>query len=108
MEGLGGAVECRTDGARLMTGARGGWAGTARIEDIDAAKSILLVGTNPRLEAPVLNARIRKAWLKGAIVAVVGEASDLTYEVHHAGADRAALARLRSEAEGPRTTAPPA
>jgi NADH-quinone oxidoreductase subunit G len=100
VEGLGGRVECRTDGARLPAGPRGGYAGTARIEDIDGAKHILLVGTNPRLEAPVLNARIRKAWGHGAEVAVVGEAADLTYGYRHAGPDRAALARVVREAQG--------
>ena len=49
------------------------------IADIDAARLILLIGTNPRLEAPVLNARIRKAWLHGATVGLIGEAADLTY-----------------------------
>jgi len=91
IEGQGGHVECRTDGARLPAGNRSAYVGTARIEDIDAAKYILLVGTNPRDEAPVLNARIRKAWTKGALVGVVGEAVDLTYDYHHAGTDRAAL-----------------
>ena len=57
VEGLGGAVECRTDGAKLPAGNRAAYVGTARIEDIDAAKRILLIGTNPRNEAPVLNAR---------------------------------------------------
>ena len=55
--GLGGTVECRTDGAKLPAGNRSGYVGTATIADIDAAKRILLVGTNPRVEAPVLNAR---------------------------------------------------
>ncbi|MCY1125928.1 NADH-quinone oxidoreductase subunit NuoG [Frigidibacter sp. RF13] len=91
IEGLGGRVECRTDGARLPEGNRSAYVGTARIEDIEAAKYILLVGTNPRDEAPVLNARIRKAWTKGALVGLVGEAVDLTYDYHHAGTDRAAL-----------------
>ncbi|WP_284165656.1 NADH-quinone oxidoreductase subunit NuoG [Frigidibacter sp. SD6-1] len=91
VEGLGGHVECRTDGAHLPEGNRSAYVGTARIEDIDSAKYILLVGTNPRDEAPVLNARIRKAWTKGALVGLVGEAADLTYAYHHAGTDRAAL-----------------
>jgi NADH-quinone oxidoreductase subunit G len=55
---------------------------------------ILLVGTNPRDEAPVLNARIRKAWLKGARVARIGAAADLTYEVSQVGSDRQALVDL--------------
>ncbi|MFN6976804.1 MAG: molybdopterin-dependent oxidoreductase, partial [Gemmobacter sp.] len=58
VDGMGGAVECRTDGAVLPPGNRGAYAGTARIADIDRARTILLIGTNPRLEAPVLNARI--------------------------------------------------
>ncbi|WP_417205091.1 NADH-quinone oxidoreductase subunit NuoG [Antarctobacter sp.] len=91
IEGQGGVVECRTDGAKLPAGNRSGYVGTAAIEDIDTAKMILLIGSNPRVEAPVLNARIRKAWANGAQVGLVGEAVDLTYDYHHAGAGRAAL-----------------
>ncbi|GHG28399.1 NADH-quinone oxidoreductase subunit NuoG [Paracoccus aerius] len=94
MESLGGNVECRTDGARLPVGNRGAYVGNATIADIDNAKRILLIGTNPRDEAPVLNARIRKAWAHGAQVALIGEAVDLTYDYHHHGADRAALSEL--------------
>jgi NADH-quinone oxidoreductase subunit G len=91
VEGLGGSVECRTDSAKLPVGNRSAYVGTATIEDIDTADKILLVGTNPVLEAPVLNARIRKAWTQGADVTLVGEAVDLTYEYEHMGTDRAAL-----------------
>ena len=91
IEGQGGVVECRTDGAKLEAGNRSSYAGTARIEDIDSAKFIQLIGTNPRTEAPVLNARIRKAWTAGANVGLVGEAVDLTYDYAHVGTDRAAL-----------------
>ena len=94
VEGLGGHIECRTDGARLPAGNRGAYVGTATIEDIDTAAAILLVGTNPRVEAPVLNARIRKAWSRGAMIGLVGPAVDLTYDYTHVGTDRAALASL--------------
>ncbi|MEL7257896.1 MAG: NADH-quinone oxidoreductase subunit NuoG, partial [Pseudomonadota bacterium] len=94
VEGLGGQVECRTDGAKLPMGNRSAYVGTATIEEIDTADKILLIGTNPRLEAPVLNARIRKAWTQGADVVMVGEAVDLTYDYEHMGADRAALAHV--------------
>ncbi|MCC5954946.1 MAG: NADH-quinone oxidoreductase subunit G [Natronohydrobacter sp.] len=94
VEGQGGSVECRTDGAHLPAGNRSGYVGTAAIEDIDHADKVLLIGTNPRLEAPVLNARIRKAWLNGADVVLVGEAADLTYDYEHIGTDRAALAHV--------------
>ncbi len=94
IEAQGGTVECRTDGAHLPAGNRSAYVGTAAIEDIDHADKVLLIGTNPRLEAPVLNARIRKAWLAGADVVLVGEAADLTYEYEHMGTDRAALAHV--------------
>ncbi|WP_417586847.1 NADH-quinone oxidoreductase subunit NuoG [Pararhodobacter oceanensis] len=94
VESLGGSVECRTDGARLPAGNRSGYVGNALIEDIDTAKAIMLIGTNPRLESPVLNARIRKAWLNGAKIGVVGEAADLTYDYHHLGTGRDGLAKL--------------
>ena len=94
IEGQGGSVECRNDGAKLPAGNRAGYVGNARIEDIDSADMILLIGTNPAIEAPVLNARIRKAWLAGARVALIGEPVDLTYEYMHLGSDRAALANL--------------
>ena len=91
---LEGTVECRTDDAQLPLGNRSAYVGNAAIEDIDSAKSILLIGTNPRTEAPVLNARIRKAWLNGAKVARIGETADLTYKVDELGADRVALTNL--------------
>ncbi|MGJ8603924.1 MAG: NADH-quinone oxidoreductase subunit NuoG [Marivita sp.] len=94
IEGQGGKVECRTDGAKLPIGNRSGYVGTASIEDIDTADKILLIGTNPREEAPVLNARIRKAWSAGADVIMVGEAVDLTYDYEHMGTGRAALAHV--------------
>ncbi|MDO5648154.1 NADH-quinone oxidoreductase subunit NuoG [Paracoccus sp. (in: a-proteobacteria)] len=96
VEGLGGTVECRVDGARLPAGNRSAYVGTARIEDIDNAEMIQLIGTNPRDESPVLNARIRKAWSRGAQIGLVGQAVDLTYDYHHAGDDRAALENLSS------------
>ncbi len=87
-------VECRVDGAKLPIGNRYGYVGDAAIEDIDTAGMILLIGANPRVEAPVLNARIRKAWLEGAKVARIGAPDDLTFEVSEFGTGREALAQL--------------
>ena len=84
-------VECRQDAAKLPIGNRAGYVGTARIEDIDAADGVLLIGTNPRDEAPVLNSRIRKAWLAGAHVARIGEPVDLTYPTYDVGTGPEAL-----------------
>ncbi|MPL74836.1 NADH dehydrogenase subunit G [Rhodobacter sp. 140A] len=98
VEGLGGSVECRTDGARLPVGNRSAYVGTAAIADIDNAKQIVLIGTNPRNEAPVLNARIRKAWSHGATVSLIGPEADLTYDYTALGNDRAALAKALAAA----------
>ncbi|AWZ21784.1 NADH dehydrogenase subunit G [Roseovarius sp. TM1035] len=94
IEGQGGHVECRTDSARLPAGNRSGYVGNVRIEDLDTAKNVVLIGTDPRVEAPVLNARLRKAWIKGANITLVGPKVDLTYDYTHAGTDRAALGGL--------------
>ncbi|WP_209425834.1 NADH-quinone oxidoreductase subunit NuoG [Pararhodobacter sp. SW119] len=91
IEGQDGRVECRVDGSKLPAGNRSAYVGTAAIEDIDHARTIWLIGTNPRDEAPVLNARIRKAWLAGAQVNRLGREADLTYDVTECGTDRAAL-----------------
>jgi len=81
-------IDCRQDGSPL--GERGGRAGylfNTGIAGIEEADSILLIGTNPRLEAPVLNARIRKRLLKGGCtISVIGERADLTYPYTYLGA----------------------
>src|SRR6056297_347712 len=98
VEGAGGQVECRTDGAHLPAGNRSAYVGNARIEEIDSAKAIYLIGTDPGVEAPVLNARIRKAWLKGAEITRMGQPADLTYDATELGARNKFLARLVNEA----------
>jgi NADH-quinone oxidoreductase subunit G len=85
IEGQGGHVECRTDGAKLPAGNRSAYVGNGTIEDIDTAEAVMLIGTNPRVEAPVLNARLRKAWSRGANVGVIGPQVDLTFEYNHIG-----------------------
>ena len=96
IEGQGGSVECRTDGVKLPAGNRSGYVGTAAIEDIDTADTIILIGTNPREESPVLNARLRKAWSRGANISRVGQPVDLTYDVIELGTDRAALEGVKA------------
>ncbi len=88
IEGQGGNVECRVDGAKLPAGNRSAYVGTATIEDIDNAQMIQLIGCNPRDEAPVLNARIRKAWTRGCNIGLIGAPVDMTYEYFHMGNSR--------------------
>jgi NADH-quinone oxidoreductase subunit G len=87
-------VDCRQDGAKI-DGPRGSYIFNAGVRGIDQADAILLIGTNPRLEAPVLNARIRKRYLHGRCpVASIGTSEDLTYPVERLGAGPATLRDL--------------
>jgi NADH-quinone oxidoreductase subunit G len=91
-------IDCRQDGARLEGGPRGSYIFNPGVRGIDQADAILLVGTNPRWESPVLNARIRKRYLHGrCAIASIGPAVDLTYPVERLGAGPATL---RDLAEG--------
>ena len=94
--GLGSAnLDCRQDGMALGDGPRESWLFNATIAGIEDADAVLLVGTNPRLEAPVLNARLRKRWLTGKLrIGVIGEAADLTYEYEMLGAGPQSLDSL--------------
>jgi NADH-quinone oxidoreductase subunit G len=95
MDKLGAAsVDCRQDGAKLDPKyGRATYLFNATIAGVDQADAIMIIGSNPRLEAPVLNARIRKRWLKGdCLIGVVGEKADLTYGYNYLGAGPDALA----------------
>ena len=81
-------IDCRQDGAKLDPAlGRAGYLFNSTIAGIDEADAILLIGTNPRLEAAVLNARILKRWRQGGLkVGVIGEAAPLTYKYDYLGA----------------------
>ncbi len=96
-------TDCRPYGAALGGGPRQGYIFNSTIAGIDQADIILLIGTNPRLEAPVLNARIRKAYLRGARIGLVGEGADLTYAYEHLGVGADALTKLGAFAEALRS-----
>ena len=79
-------IDCRQDGAKLG-GARQSYLFNTTIAGVEAADAILLVGANPRWDAPVLNARIRKAWSNGAVkIAGIGVTMNQTYPVADLGA----------------------
>lgn len=85
-------IDCRQDGAKLEAAWRGSYIFNAGIRGIDRADAILLIGTNPRIEAPVLNARIRKRFLHGPCpIGSIGPVADLTYPVERLGAGPATL-----------------
>src|SRR5262245_8429514 len=81
-------VDCRQDGAKLDPRCgRASYLFNATIVGIERADAILLVAANPRLEASVLNIRIRKRWRQGGLaIGVIGERAALTYPYDHLGA----------------------
>ncbi|MBL8908246.1 MAG: NADH-quinone oxidoreductase subunit G [Rhizobiales bacterium] len=91
-----GNVDCRQDGSPLgEAGGRAGYIFNPGIAGIERADAILLIGTNPRMEAAVLNARIRKAWRNRAVpIGVIGEHADLTYRYSYLGAGPDTLVEL--------------
>jgi NADH-quinone oxidoreductase subunit G len=95
--GLGAAsLDCRQDGARLdPAGSRASYLFNTTIAGIERADRCLLIGTNPRWEAALVNARLRKRYLRGGFrVAAIGPALDLSYPVEWLGPDGAALNAL--------------
>ncbi len=80
-------LDCRQDGTKLNAGDRASYLFNSSIAGIEDADALLIIGSNPRTEAPVLNARIRKRWSQGGLpVGIVGEDADLTYDTDHLGA----------------------
>jgi NADH-quinone oxidoreductase subunit G len=95
MQSLGAvSLDCRQDGAKLDPHlGRASYIFNPAIAGIDHADGLMIIGSNPRKEAPVLNARIRKRWLKrGFPISVIGEKADLTYEYAYLGAGPETLA----------------
>ena len=97
IDGLGSQnIDCRVDGSPFdPSQGRASYLFNSTIAGIEEADALMIIGSNPRLEAPVLNARIRKRWLQGNFpISVIGEASDLTYDYLHLGDDAAALEKF--------------
>ncbi|MCH9806432.1 MAG: NADH-quinone oxidoreductase subunit NuoG [Alphaproteobacteria bacterium] len=91
-----GNIDCRAANEALDPAlGRSSYLFNSTVEAIDNADAILLIGTNPRLESPVLNSRIRKRWRAGGLsVGVVGEQADLTYAYEYIGAGPGDLSKL--------------
>ncbi len=89
MQSLGVAsIDCRQDGTKLHPKfGRASYIFNPTVAGIEQADALMIIGSNPRKESPVLNARIRKRWLKGNfLLGLIGEKADLTYEYHYIGA----------------------
>lgn len=92
-------LDCRQDGMKLgpETGDRSHYLFNSHIAGIDEADACLIIGSNVRWEAPIINARLRKRWLQGGLpVAYVGPKVDLTYKADYLGVGMDVLQSLLS------------
>ncbi|MBV6632625.1 MAG: NADH-quinone oxidoreductase subunit NuoG [Alphaproteobacteria bacterium] len=88
-------LECRQDGARFDAHEPSGYVFNSTIAGIEDADLVLMIGANPRHEATMVNARIRKRYLQGGLtIGVVGENTDLTYPYEYLGAGPQTVAAL--------------
>lgn len=89
-------LDCRQDGATFDGSSRAGYIFNSGIAGIENADIVLLIGTNPRWEAPLVNSRIRKTYLTGKLkkVAVIGQNIDLTYPTDWLGNSGSVLTDL--------------
>ncbi len=93
-------IDCRQDGAKLG-GARVGYLFNSTIAGIEEADAILIVGADPRWEAPLVNARIRKRWRQGGLkVGVIGARRDFTYPITHLGPGPETLSQIAAGTHG--------
>ena len=90
-------MDCRQDGAAIDPSCRAGYIMNTGLAGVEEADAVLLIGTNPRLEAPVWNARLRKRWMEGGFkVGVIGENADLTFRTTYLGAGPQTLKEVES------------
>ncbi len=97
LSGLGSAnLDCRQDGAAIDASRPDFYRFNTTIAGIEEADALLIIGSNPRTESPVINARIRKRWSLGRFpVGRIGPAGvDLTYRHEHLGEGPQALRAL--------------
>ena len=97
-------LDCRQDGNVLSGPAACSWRFNSRIAGIDQMDALLIIGSDIGREAPVLNARIRRHWLKtGLPIAVIGPQAVLTYDATYLGAGPNVLDQLLKDIEKKKT-----
>ncbi len=94
-------IDCRQDGTALHTRfGRATYIFNPTVAGIEEADSLWIIGSNPRRESPVFNARIRKRWRQGNFpINVIGEHAELTYPVIYHGAGTDTLSEFVEKAE---------
>ncbi len=90
-------LECREDKIYINQNERMNYIFNSTINGIEEADFVLLIGTNPRLEATLLNARIRKAYLKNKFeIYSIGNPGDLTYPYKEIGSNTSIIKDIAS------------
>jgi NADH-quinone oxidoreductase subunit G len=92
-------IDCRQDGSELDPKfGRASYIFNPTIAGIERADALMIIGSNPRKEAPILNARIRKRWRTGNLrIGLIGRHADLTYDYAYLGAGPQSLVRLAEQ-----------
>ena len=91
------SMDCRSDGGACETSVPASYRFNTTIAGIENADAILIIGSNPRLESPVINARIRKRYLQSGLpIGVIGPEADLTYKHQNFGDDPAMVEDIAS------------
>ena len=89
--------ECRQDRIYINPKERMNYIFNSSIKGIDVSDLILLIGTNPRLEATILNARIRKAYINNKVkIYSIGNPGDLTYPYKNIGSNTDTINKIVS------------
>jgi NADH-quinone oxidoreductase subunit G len=87
--------DCRLNGEKLSAADHASYSFNTTIAGIDAADACLLIGANPRKDAPILNARLRKRFLSKKLkIAAIGVNADLTYDYENLGDEVSALKKI--------------
>ena len=96
MDALGSPnLDCRQDGAALDPSVRSSYLFNTGVAKAEEADICLIIGANPRWEAPLVNTRLRKGWLDGGMkISVIGPQLDLTYDYDYLGASAATLQEI--------------
>ena len=102
MESLGVKnIDCRQDGMMIGKGPRQSYLFNSTIDGIEDADAVLIIGANPRLEASLVNTRLRKAWIEGGMeIGLIGDAEDLTYKYEHLGTNPADIVAFMKKTKG--------
>jgi len=90
-------IDCRQDGSKLDAASRSSYIFNSTIAGIEEADALLIVGSNPRVEASLINARIRKRWKQDNFpIALIGEEANLNYAHEYLGAGPETLTDVAS------------